>query len=143
MNRPELVLTHRQGFAAAHRLHDPELSEEQNRRLYGPCNNPHGHGHNYEYEVSVRGVVPRSGMIIDLNVLERLMREEIWHQVDHKHLNHDVPFLQGVITTAENLAIHFWNRLQPTIEEYDGCHLHRIRVYESSSSFVDYLGPME
>ena len=141
MNDPELELTHRQEFAAAHRLHDPTLSDEENRRLYGPCNNPRGHGHNYELEVCVRGVVPRSGMIVNLTTLARLMREEIIDQVDHRHLDHDVPFLEGRITTAENLAIAFWDRLQPRLEEYPGCRLHRIRVYENRNSFVDHHGP--
>jgi len=141
MTDPELELTHRQEFAASHRLHDPALGDEENRRLYGPCNNPWGHGHNYEVEVCVRGVVPASGMILNLNDLARIMREEIIDRVDHKHLDHDVPFLEGRITTAENLAIAFWDRLQPRLEEYRGCRLHRIRVCESRNSYVDYLGP--
>ncbi|MCB9914715.1 MAG: 6-carboxytetrahydropterin synthase [Planctomycetes bacterium] len=141
MPAPCLELTHRQEFSAAHRLHDPALSDEENRRLYGPCNNPRGHGHNYEYEVTVRGPVPRSGMILDLNVLTVIMREEIFAHVDHKHLDHDVPFLQGRISTAENLCIAFWERLAPRLAGYDGCALHRIRVYETRGSFVDYYGP--
>jgi 6-pyruvoyltetrahydropterin/6-carboxytetrahydropterin synthase len=141
MSDPQLELTHRQEFAAAHRLHDPALSDEENRELYGPCNNPRGHGHNYEYEVCVRGPVSRSGMILNLDDLARLMREEVTDRVDHRHLDHDVPFLEGRITTAETLAVAFWNQLQPRIEEYSGCRLHRIRIYESRNSFVDYQGP--
>lgn len=141
MSDHELELTHRQEFAASHRLHDPFLSAEENQRLYGPCNNLRGHGHNYEFEVCVRGIVPASGMIVNLNTLARLMREEITDHVDHKHLDHDVHFLRGRITTAENLAIVFWDRLQHRLEEYQGCRLHRIRIYESRNSFVDYRGP--
>lgn len=141
MSGPELELIHRQEFAASHRLHDPSLSDQENRALYGPCNNPNGHGHNYQFEVAVRGQVPRSGMIIDLNVLSRIMREEIHAHCDHKHLNLDVPWLEGEITTAENLAIAFWKRLQPALRSYPDCRLHRIRVYESLDSFVNYYGP--
>lgn len=141
MSAPHLELTHRQEFSASHRLHDAALSDEQNRQLYGPCNNLYGHGHNYEYEVTVRGSVPASGMIIDLNVLAVIMREEIFSKVDHKHLNHDVDFLAGVITTAENLCLAFWEQLAPRLAAFDGCELHRLRVYESHSCFVDYYGP--
>jgi len=141
MTTPELELTHAQEFSAAHRLHDPRLSDEENARLYGPCNNPNGHGHTYRYEVTVRGVVPASGMVIDLNVLRGIMTEEIFSCVDHKHLDLDVDFLAGRISTAENLAIAFWERLAPRIEDHGGGRLHRLRVYEGPDSFVDYYGP--
>ena len=141
MHSPELELTHRQEFSAAHRLHDPALSDEENARLYGPCNNPNGHGHTYAYEVTVRGRVPRSGMIIDLNVLRGIMHEEIFARVDHKHLDLDVPFLRGRISTAENLALAFWERLAPRLADHDHCRLHRLRVYEGPDSFVDCYGP--
>jgi 6-pyruvoyltetrahydropterin/6-carboxytetrahydropterin synthase len=141
MPAPQLELTHRQEFSASHRLHDPRLSDEENRALYGPCNNLHGHGHNYEYEVTVKGPVPASGMILDLNVLMVIMREEIFERVDHRHLNHDVPFLEGVITTAENIAIAFWEQLAPRLAQHEGFRLHRVRVSESHGSYVDYYGP--
>ncbi|MFT7484877.1 MAG: 6-pyruvoyltetrahydropterin/6-carboxytetrahydropterin synthase [Candidatus Paceibacteria bacterium] len=140
MNDPELELTHRQEFSAAHRLHDPALTAAENSSLYGPCNNPNGHGHTYTYEVTVKGPVPRSGMIIDLNVLRVMMREEIFDHVDHKHLDLDVPFMNGRISTAENLALAFWERLAPRLNVHQGCRLHRIRVFEGSDSFVDYFG---
>ncbi len=140
MQPPELELTHRQEFSAAHRLHDPGLTDEENARLYGPCNNPNGHGHTYVYEVTVRGQVPRSGMIIDLNVLRGIMHEEIFVQVDHKHLDLDVPFLAGRISTAENIALAFWGRLAARLVDHDGCRLHRIRLYEGPDSYVDCFG---
>jgi 6-pyruvoyltetrahydropterin/6-carboxytetrahydropterin synthase len=143
MSSPELELTHRQEFSAAHRLHDPTLGDEENAQLYGPCNNPNGHGHTYVYEVTVRGQVPPSGMIIDLNVLRAIMREEIFDQVDHKHLDLDVPFMEGRISTAENLAIAFWECLAPRINDHPGCRLHRLRVHEGPDSHVDYFGPPE
>jgi len=116
MSEPHVEITRREEFSAAHRLHNPELSEEENRRLYGICNNPNGHGHNYAVEVTVRGPIAAStGMVMDLNRLMILLREELISQVDHRHLNHDVPFLEGVIPTAENVAVAFWNVLEPRL----------------------------
>lgn len=142
MSAPELELTHRQEFSSAHRLHDPRLTDEENAQLYGPCNNANGHGHTYVYEVTVKGSVPASGMIIDLNVLRRYMTEEIFVHVDHKHLDLDVPFLSGAISTAENIVVAFWERLAPKIDPLANCRLHRIRLFEGPDSFVDYFGPV-
>lgn len=142
MHEPEVEITRREEFSAAHRLHNPALGEEENRRLYGVCNNEHGHGHNYAVEVTVRGPVPKAtGMVMDLNRLMWILREELISEVDHKHLNHDVPFLAGIIPTAENVAVAFWRRLAPHLGGFEGCRLHRVRVYESRSNFVDYHGP--
>lgn len=135
-------ITRRVEFSAAHRLHNPELGAEENRELYGICNNPNGHGHNYELEVTVVGPVPKAtGMVMDLNRLSMLLQAELLGAIDHKHLNHDVPFLQGVIPTAENIAIGIWGRIAPKIEDFRGCRLHRIKLYESRSNFVVYRGP--
>jgi 6-pyruvoyltetrahydropterin/6-carboxytetrahydropterin synthase len=142
MSHPELELTHRQEFSAAHRLHDPALSDRENAALYGPCNNPNGHGHTYAYEVTVRGSVQASGMILDLNVLRGIMHEEIFAHVDHRHLDLDLPFLEGRISTAENLAVAFWERLAPRLADFPGCRLHRLRVHEGPDSWVDYHGPI-
>jgi 6-pyruvoyltetrahydropterin/6-carboxytetrahydropterin synthase len=141
MSEPYVEITRREEFSASHRLHNPALGEEENRRLYGPCNNPNGHGHNYAVEVTVRGPVPApTGMVIDLNRLMVIVREELIAEVDHKHLNHDVAFLEDVIPTAENVAVAFWGRLEPRLKGFAGCRLHRVRVYESRNNFVDYLG---
>ena len=141
MSDTYLEITRREEFCAAHRLHDPRLSEAENRELYGICNNPHGHGHNYAIEVTVRGRVPDStGIVLDLLKLSSLVREEIVSRVDHRHLNHDVAFLDGVNPTAENLAVAFWARLAPRISDFPGCALVRVRLYESRDSFVDYRG---
>lgn len=141
MPRPIVEITRREEFSAAHRLHNPALSDAENRELYGVCNNANGHGHNYAFEVTVRGPVPDgTGMVMDLNRLMVLLRREIVDVVDHKHLNHDVPFLAGVIPTAENVAVAFWRRLAPHVARFDGARLHRIRVWESRANFVDYHG---
>ncbi|HEX6884255.1 MAG TPA: 6-carboxytetrahydropterin synthase [Planctomycetota bacterium] len=142
MSRSIVSITRREEFSAAHRLHSPALSDEENRRLYGVCNNPNGHGHNYELEVTVRGEVPgTTGMVMNLTDLMRILRERILPQVDHKHLNHDVPFLEGIIPTAENVAVALWREIEPELRSFAGCRLHRVRLFESRNSYVDYLGP--
>lgn len=142
MPEPEVEITRREPFSAAHRLHNPALSAEDNRRLYGICNNPNGHGHNYAVEVTLSGPVPKeTGMVMDLNQLTVLLREVVTSQLDHRHLNHDVTWLEGVIPTAENVAVAIWKRMEPHLRGYEGCRLHRVRLYESRDNFVDYLGP--
>jgi 6-pyruvoyltetrahydropterin/6-carboxytetrahydropterin synthase len=138
MTPPIVEITRRESFSAAHRLHDPRLSEEENFRLYGVCSTDHGH--NYAVEVTVRGSVPGSGMVMDLNRLMLILREEIISQVDHKHLNRDVPFLRGLVPTAENVAVAFWGRIEKRLSEFEACRLQRVRVYESRENFVDYHG---
>ena len=133
-------ITRREEFSASHRLHDPNLSDEENVELYGACNNLYGHGHNYAIEVCVRGEVPASGMVMDLNVLQGILAEEVVSKMDHKHLNHDVDFLQGLVTTAENIAIALYELLEPLINEHEGCELSCLRVYESAANFVEYRG---
>ncbi len=142
MPSPIVEISRTEEFSASHRLHNSQLSDEENRRLYGICNNPNGHGHNYALEVTVRGEVSSdTGMVMNLLDLMQIMRERILPQVDHKHLNHDVPFLQGVIPTAENIAIALWKEIEPEIRRFRGCHLHRIRLQESRSNLVEYHGP--
>ena len=144
MPRAIVEITRREEFSASHRLHNPALSAEENRRLYGICNNPNGHGHNYEVEVTVRGEVPgRTGMVMNLTDLMRILRERVLPRVDHKHLNLDVPFLAELNPTAENVAVALWHQIEPELRPYDGCRLHRIRLFESRSSYVDFLGPAE
>lgn len=125
-------------FAAAHRLYNPDWSEEDNCRVFGKCNNPNGHGHNYDIEVTVAGNPPaETGMVIDLKELAEIVDRELIEQVDHKHLNLDVPFLKGIIPTAENMAIAFWKILEPRIP-YG--RLYSIKLYESGNNFVEYRG---
>jgi 6-pyruvoyltetrahydropterin/6-carboxytetrahydropterin synthase len=138
MTQPFVEITRREAFSAAHRLHDPRLSDEENRRLYGVCNTDHGH--NYAVEVTVRGPVGGSGMVMDLNRLMLILREELISQVDHKHLNRDVPFLRGIIPTAENVAVAFWQRVEQRLVPVEACRLQRVRVYESRENFADYHG---
>lgn len=142
MNTPVVEIVRREEFSASHRLHEPSLSDEENRQVYGICNNERGHGHNYVLEVAVRGEVGAGhGMVMNLVDLMRIVRERIVDRVDHRHLNEDVEFLAGVNPTAENLAVMFWAEIEPELEAYEGCRLHRIRLYESRNNFVDFHGP--
>ena len=109
-------ITHREDFSSAHRLFSPDLDEEQNKALYGPCYVLHGH--NYGLEITVRGPLdPDTGMVMDLNILMQAMKRELIDVVDHVYLNEDVDFLQGIIPTSENLAVAFWERMAPHVPD--------------------------
>jgi len=117
-------------FEAAHRLHSAEQSEEWNRSVFGKCNNPHGHGHNYMLEVSVGGEVDReTGYLIDMKALKDILRRVVVADVDHRHLNLDVPWLAGVNPTAENLARAFFKRIAPELP--GGLRLTTVTVHET------------
>ena len=124
-------------FEAAHRLHNPECSDEWNRRIYDKCNNPRGHGHNYALEVSVEGEVdPETGYLIDMKILKNLINEAVVHEVDHRHLNHDVPWLEEVIPTAENLARVFFDRIVSHLP--DELRLITVTLHETERSSATY-----
>lgn len=131
---PVCYITRVEDFCAAHRLHSPQLNAEENRALYGKCNNPNGHGHNYRLHVTVRGEVdPRTGMLIELNQLAALIRECVTERVDHLNLNVDVPFLDGVIPTAENLCLAFWAQLEGRLPAGE---LWELRLEETGRNIV-------
>jgi len=133
-----MIVTAKLDFSAAHRLHNPGRDDEWNRRTYDKCDNPRGHGHNYILMVSVKGEIdPETGMVIDLKRLKDLVREHVISHVDHKSLNEDVPFLRGVIPTAENLAQSFWRQLEPAIQQGK---LYEIVLQETERNSVVYRG---
>ncbi len=132
-------VTRRLHFSAGGRLHADGLSDDENRRIYGKCNNPNGHGHNYWLEVTVRGRKdPLTGMVIDLKDLDRVVRELVLDDVDHAFLNLDVPWLSGIVPTTENLAEAFWTRLAGRVPA--PAELHEIRLFETEKNFVVYRG---
>ena len=138
---PDVTVTKRLLFNAAHRVHNPALSDDENRRLFGKCNNPNWHGHNYTLDVSVTGPVePRTGYVIDLAVIKGVVEREVLDKVDHKNLNTDVDFLRGVIPTAENLARSFWNELAPAIRDGE---LYQVELHETERNSVCYRGEDE
>ncbi len=101
-----VYLTRKAEFSASHYYHNPDFTPEENRRLFGKCNNPHGHGHNYTLEVTVKGEVdPRSGFVVDLKQLKEIMHREVLDAMDHRFLNKEVPEFFTQIPTTENLAI--------------------------------------
>ena len=130
-----VYLTRKIEFAASHLYDNPALSAEENRRIFGKCNNPHGHGHNYTLEVTVAGEPdPVTGMVLDLKELKEILEREIMQRMDHRFLNYEVAELKGQIPTCENLARVIWNLLEPKIPRG---RLHRVRLYESADLFAD------
>jgi 6-pyruvoyltetrahydropterin/6-carboxytetrahydropterin synthase len=135
---PLLTVTRLVRFNAAHRVHNPALSDEENLRLFGKCNNPNGHGHNYTLEISVTGEPDGvSGYVIDLAEVKRIAEREVVDHVDHKNLNLDVPFMRGTNPTTENIIVACWRRLEPALRP---ARLTRLRLWETENNYVEYDG---
>jgi 6-pyruvoyltetrahydropterin/6-carboxytetrahydropterin synthase len=133
----KIALGRRYKFAASHRLHSGKLSEEQNSRVYGKCNNPYGHGHNYVVEINVSGTVdPATGMIVNLADLDGFVEREIIDAFDHKSLNEEVQAFRERVPTTENLCIEIFQRLK----RFPLAKLERVRVEETSNNAFEYAG---
>jgi 6-pyruvoyltetrahydropterin/6-carboxytetrahydropterin synthase len=133
-----VTVTRRLQFSAAHRVHNPALSDEENERLFGKCNNPHWHGHNYTLEVSVEGEVDeRTGYVMDLAQVKEVATRELVEKMDHRNLNVDVDFMRGTIPTTENIAIACYRILAPRLAP---ARLVRVRLWESENNYVEYAG---
>lgn len=136
-----IYVTRRARFSAAHRLYNPNFSDERNREVYGLCCNPNGHGHDYRLEVTLKGEPdPETGMIVDLKWLKRVIDERVVQLLDHKHLNLDVPFLEGVIPTVENLARAIWDILEASLP---GRTLFSVKLLETENNWAVYFGGRE
>ncbi|MGH7164254.1 MAG: 6-carboxytetrahydropterin synthase [Nitrospiraceae bacterium] len=134
----EVSLTRRYHFAASHRLHSTQLSAEQNRLVFGKCNNPNGHGHNYVVLVTVTGVLdPESGRVTELDALDHIVRETVVARFDHKDLNHDPAFADRV-TTGENLVQFIWDLL---VERIPAGRLTKIGLVETRDNYFEYPLP--
>jgi 6-pyruvoyltetrahydropterin/6-carboxytetrahydropterin synthase len=134
-----VYLTRKAEFSASHFYHNPNFTPEENQRIFGKCNNPHGHGHNYTLEVTVKGTVDeRSGFVMDLKQLKDIMNREVLDGIDHRHLNYEVPEFKQQIPTTENLAIAIWRRLEGKLD--GGARLYRVRVYENDDLFAEVYG---
>jgi len=128
-----VLVGRRESFNAAHQLCNPDLSDEENQRLFGKCTNLHGH--NYVLEVVVAGDIEQaSGYVLDLKSLSDVICRQVIQDVDHRNLNTDVPWLKGCIPTAENLAQAFWERLRPELP--DGL-LRSVRVWETDKNWAE------
>ena len=133
------TLTRRYKFASSHRMHSPLLSDEENREVYGKCNNPYGHGHDYVLEVTVGGPVNEgTGRVASVAMLDAYVRNKVLHLFDHRDMNRDIPAFADRVPTAENIAAVIggilkegWQRVFP------GTELRRIRIEETRRSFIE------
>jgi 6-pyruvoyltetrahydropterin/6-carboxytetrahydropterin synthase len=134
---PTVRVTRRVHFSAAHRLHNPALSDEENRSIYGLCNSPNWHGHNYELDVTVEGEPdPRTGYVADLGAV-RAAAESVIADLDHRNLNVDVPWLAGVIPSTEHLVVELWTRIAPLIPSG---RLAKLVLWETPRNSAEYTG---
>lgn len=135
-----IYITRKERFSAAHKLFRKDWSEEKNLKIFGQCANPNWHGHNYSLFVTIKGEIdPETGFLVNLRVISDLIKEHIISKIDHKNANLDVPFLNGIITSTENITIAIWNELKPHLENFN-CELHCIKLQETENNYVEYFG---
>ena len=135
---PIVTVTRRLRFNAAHRVHNPALSDGENTRLFGKCNNPNWHGHNYVLDVSVTGEVdPKTGYVVDLAKLKEVVNREVIDKVDHRNLNVEVDFMRNTIPTTENIVVAIWRVLAPAVAP---ARLERLVLHETDNNSAEYRG---
>jgi len=136
---PTVRATRRVHFSSAHRLHRPDWSRERNQEVFGDCSNPEWHGHNYELYVTVEGPIdPATGYVMDLKLLKKALNERVVDDVDHRNLNTQVSWMEGVNPTTENFVVAIWRRLEKHMPE--GVRLAGIRLEETARNSVEYFG---
>jgi 6-pyruvoyltetrahydropterin/6-carboxytetrahydropterin synthase len=134
----KVAVFRKEHFNAAHRLHNPEWSDDKNRDVFGKCNNPSYHGHNYELIIKLMGPIDaETGYVYDMKVLSKLIKERVLNKFDHKNLNLDTDEFKSLNPSAENIAVVIWNILRKEIE--DKYEL-TVQVYETERNFVEYDG---
>lgn len=134
----KVTVCRKENFNAAHRLHNPAWSEEQNAQVFGLCNNPNYHGHNYDLIVRLTGPVdPDTGYVYDMKKLSVLIKAEILNKFDHKNLNLDTEEFKQLNPTAENIAVVIWQRLRPHLPETLALS---VTLFETDRNFVEYHG---
>jgi len=135
-----VYITRRERFNAAHRLFREDFTDEQNLEVFGKCSNPKWHGHNYELFVTVKGDIDeKTGFLVNLKKLSRIIREQVIEKLDHKNINLEVDFMQGKLASTENLAVGIWRELENRVNEL-GAKLYCVKVTESENNFVEYYG---
>jgi 6-pyruvoyltetrahydropterin/6-carboxytetrahydropterin synthase len=135
---PIVTITRRMHFNAAHRVHNPALSDAENTALFGKCNNPNWHGHNYVLDVSVSGEVSsKTGYVADLSKIKEVVNREVIDKVDHKNLNVEVDFMRGKIPTTENIVVAMWNVLAPAVAP---AKLEKLVLWETQNNSAEYRG---
>ena len=133
-----VYVTRRETFNAAHRLYNSNYSDEENLRIFGKCSNPNWHGHNYVLEVVVKGKVDEStGFVINQKDLKRIICEKVIDKMDHKNLNIETDFMQGVIPTSENIVKAIWEQL---VKEIKQGNLYSVKLYETENNYFEYRG---
>jgi 6-pyruvoyltetrahydropterin/6-carboxytetrahydropterin synthase len=136
----KVLITRRETFNAAHKLWQPAWSDEKNEEVFGACANKNWHGHNFTLYVTVGGVPnPETGFVMNLKNLSQILRREITDKLDHKNMNLDVPFLQGIMASTENVAVIIWEILAPIIESF-GAELMKVKLVETENNYVEYFG---
>jgi 6-pyruvoyltetrahydropterin/6-carboxytetrahydropterin synthase len=138
-----VYIVRKEHFNAAHKLWREDWSDEKNQEVFGKCSNKNWHGHNYNIFVTVKGVPsPETGFVIDLKDLSAIIRTKVIDELDHKNLNLDVPFLQGILASTENVIIKIWEQIEASIAEAGG-ELVKIKLEETENNFVEYYGGKE
>ncbi len=133
-----VTVTRRLRFNAAHRVHNPALSDDENAAIFGKCNNPNWHGHNYILDVSLEGDIDeRTGYVFDLAALKQLVEREVVDKVDHRNFNLDVDFMEAVIPTSENIVVAFWRLL---VDRVKPARLSKLVLWETENNYVEYTG---
>jgi len=134
----KVFVTRRVRFNAAHRLHNPDRTEEWNRATFGKCNSPNWHGHNYELEVTLLGEPDAAtGYVMDLGELRDIIETQVLDKCDHANLNLDVDFMSGILASSENFAVGIWRELEPHLPP--GL-LYSVRLRETENNWVEYRG---
>jgi 6-pyruvoyltetrahydropterin/6-carboxytetrahydropterin synthase len=134
---PMVRLSQKFEFAASHRLHNPAMTEEQNRQTFGKCNNPHGHGHNYEVQVTLIGSPDDNGQLIDIPAFERIVAETVIDRFDHKNLNLEIPEFRDLIPSVENIAMIIHRLLKPKLQQ-PHARLAAVTVWETPKTWCEY-----
>ena len=135
---PHVTVTRVLRFNAAHRIHNPALSDDENTRLFGKCNNPNWHGHNYRLDVSIRGSIDATtGYVIDLGALRDVVEREVIDKTDHRNFNIDVDYMHGIIPTTENIVVAMWRVIAPAVAP---ATLLRLRLWETENNYAEYEG---
>jgi 6-pyruvoyltetrahydropterin/6-carboxytetrahydropterin synthase len=135
-----IYLTRRERFCAAHRMFRKDWSDDVNQEIFGKCSNPNWHGHNYTLWVTVKGQqTEEHGFVMNINILKKIIIDNIIDKIDHKNINLEVDFMKGKIATTENLAISIWDELKPQIEK-TGASLHCVKIEETENNSIEYYG---
>ena len=141
--RPDMIqLSQQFEFSASHRLHNPDLTDDQNVQLFGKCNNPHGHGHNYVVMVTIEGLPDENGILIPVDQFEGTVKQDVIDRLDHRYLNIELEEFRTLNPSVENIAIVIWNLLEAPLKALgnSSARLSRVRVYETPKTWAEYTG---